>query len=139
MNQLLCFALLPKPGWDSLGSQYRDNGILGIFSGKVEDQKHTPDHAEVAHCGHIYLLDLGVQWASHVVGCGWPCPGLREEIKGVWGEWRSQLGVEARSGGSGGLMSPRPLCHVATSQVQGEACRPPTRRRENNSSKRLFF
>lgn len=44
-----------------------------------------------------------------------------------------QLGVEVMERwwwwwwwGDGGVMAPQPLCHMAPSQVQGEACRPPT-------------
>jgi len=93
----------------------------------------------------LHSLDLGLQWASHVVGCGWPGPGLRARggtggwggggigrgagwVNGLkWGWWSSG------GGGGGGLMAARPLCHMATSQVQGEVCWPPTGRRENNN------
>lgn len=88
-----------------------------------------------------YLLDLGLQWVSHVVAVVALSRAQSDEkgrkgrtgrrVRSAAGE---QLGVEVMERcwwwwwwwGDGGVMAPQPLCHMAPSQVQGEACRPPT-------------
>lgn len=94
------------------------------------------------YCSHTLLTWSRAPVGESCVGCGRPCPGLRAKIKGGrgdWegGRWRNQWwpnSLESKwwSSSGGWVMAPRPLCHMAPSQVRGEACWPLTERWERD-------
>lgn len=73
------------------------------------------------------LLYLWFRWVSHVVAVvAWSRAqhgGIRQKVEP---SDETSCGHAAWSGGDGGVRAPEPLRHMAPSQVEREAGRPPT-------------